>query len=412
MNTFKERANFVKTAVTKNKGAMPQISKDNAKEGVTTVKLKEAILADMPAAIKQLNSLRAGSKDRRAVDVSFGQYAQDKWGFSPEDNTQAPQSLFEALQVDPSRMTVDSLMTMPEFEEGYRWLVPEVIREAIRLGLRKEPAYQSLIAGEETVTQPTVIMPHINMSHAMPKKLGETETIPTGNVSFGQKTVQIHKVGTGLTISDEVQQQVSINLLALYLQDVGTKVNLALDTLAISTLINGDQADGSEAAPVIGVEATNDGFTYYDLLRAWVRLGILGRSPKGMISNENPALEILQLPEFKGFNGVSKTQNINLKTPVPQTQDYWVHGAMPSDNKLMMVDTSSALIKLNLNALRVESERIVNRQLQGTYVTLHTGFASLFRDARLLIDKSQAFSAAGFPEWMNAAQVQKETFKA
>ena len=41
-----------------------------------------SILSDMPSAVKQLDALRAGSKDRRAVDISFADFVKDKWGFS------------------------------------------------------------------------------------------------------------------------------------------------------------------------------------------------------------------------------------------------------------------------------------------------------------------------------------------
>lgn len=408
VEVFDERASFVKKAIQENAGKMPRKTADNA---VTVKELQNRILTDMPAAVKQLDALRAGSRDRASVEISFGEYVTDRWGFSADEKTGKPETLMQALGVNTSRATIDSLMTMPEFESGYKWLVPEIIRDAIRLGMRRDPLYKNLIAAEESVSSPSVTMPYINMSDAMPKKLGETESIPTGAISYGQKMVKVSKVGTGITISDEVQQQVSLNLISLYLQDVGVKMNGALDALAISTAINGDQADGSQAAPVIGVESTTAGFTYYDLLRAWIRMGLIGRTPEGIISNEGPALDILQLKEFQGFAGGNRLTDIKLQTPVPASQNYWIHGAMPDEKFVMLIDTSAALVKLNLNALRVESERIVSRQIEGTYVTVTTGFASLFRDARLIIDNEKAYASNKFPAWMDPAAMQKQTFK-
>jgi hypothetical protein len=307
-------------------------------------------------------------------------------------------------------LSLGGLMSMPEFEEGYRWLVTEIIREAVRLGLRKSPIYSKLIAGEETVNQPSVTMPFVNMSDAMPTIINEGETIPTGSVSFGQKSVKLFPVATGLKITDEVKQYVAINVLSLYLQDVGVKLNTALDALAIQTLINGDQKDGSESAPVIGVNTIGK-FEYIDLLTAWLRMGSIGRTPAGIISNEGPAKEILMLPEFKGFNGQNKLGNLNIDVPIPQNQSYWLNGVMPSTNQVMLIDTSAALIKLNASALKVESERIAERRIDGTFVNITTGFSSMFRDARVILDKSVAFSAQGFPSYMDLAALQRETFK-
>lgn len=404
--TFEKRAAAVHKSVTQNKGTAPR----NKAEGqLSGDEVRKNILIDIPAAVRQLDALRAGDRDRRALDISFADYARDRWGFSIAENG-SPDALYAALGVDPSQRSLESLMTMPEMPEGYRWLVPEVIREAIRLGLRKQPIYSNLIAAEETVNQPTIIMPHINMSDAMPKKIGEAETIPTGTVSFGQKTVKLTKVGTGLKITDEVRQYVSLNILSLYLQDIGVQTNLALDTMLIDVLINGDQADSSEAAAVVGVANTTTGLQYIDILRAWIRMGRIGRLPNAILSDEAMALEVLEMSEFKGFSGQSTTQRLVLKTPVPQSQNYFVHGAMPDTNKIMLIDGSSAAIKLNASALRVESERIAEKQLNGTYVSMVTGFANLFRDARVILDKSIAYSGNGFPTWMNVSSAENVNF--
>lgn len=396
-DTFDGRAAFVKAELAKTTGA------ESAEV------LRENIVVDLQSAIGQLDTMRAGTKDRRAVEVNLAEFAREKWGFAPSESG-APDSFYAAIGVNPSNASITSLMSTPDFNEGFRWLVPEVVREAVRLGLRKAPIYGSLIAAEETVLQPTVIMPHINLSDSMPKKLNEAESIPVGTTTFGEKTVKLQKVGTGIKITDEVQQYVSLNMLSLYLQDVGVKLGQALDTMAIATLINGDQADASEAAAVIGV-TTPGTLAYVDMLRTWIRLGRLGKMPKGFLSNEAMALEVLQLAEFKALAGISTLQKIQVQTPVPATQNAWIHGAMPATNKLLLIDPTSALIKLNSQALRVETERIASKQLNGTYVTLTTGFANLFRDGRVIIDKSLDITAAPFPTWMDVGAAENVAFK-
>lgn len=368
-----------------------------AAEGLLSAdQVRANVLNDMKSAVRQLDAFRKGGRDRRCVDLSFDQFAKLKFGFS------SGKSLMEALGVDYSSTTLESLSTMPEFDEGYRWLIPEVIRTAVRLGLRRNPVYPDLIAGEESVNQRQITLPHVNLSAATPENVGENETIPVGTVSFGERSVKIKKIGTGLRVSDEVQKYVSLNILALYLQDVGVKMGMGMDTLAIDALVNGDDSDDAFAAPVIGVETTST-IAYRDLLRAWLRLGRIGRTPTGMISNEGAALDVLLLDEFRRWSpNMSNAQtDISLKTPVPQSQDYYIHGAMPSGTKLGLIDKASAMIKLNATGLLVESERIAQRQITGTYVTQTTGFARLFRDAFLIIDASLAFSSNGFPAFMD-----------
>lgn len=405
---FDKRAAEVKSAFAKNKGIFPE----SAPEGQLDKKATRGyILQDLPAAVRQLDSLRTADKDRAPIDISLAQFAQDKWGFGMSESG-SPDSLYHMLGVQPGRHSIQSLMNMPEFQSEFRWLVPEVIREAIRLGLRKNPAYPSMIASEINVDQPKVTMPYINMSDAMVKKVGETETIPVGTTTFGQKDVKLHKLATGLKLSDEVVQFVPLNILSIYLQDVGVQLNYGLDTAMAEVMINGDQADGSEAAPVVGVNSVANGITYdNDLLKAWIRMSRMGRVPSAMVSNEEAAINILKLPEFKTRDTWVERNNINLQTPVPQTTNYFVHGAFPTGNQVVLVDPTSALVKLNAMALKVESERIVERQLSGTYVSLITGFANLFRDARLVINGADTLVNLPYPEFFNVDSVEQQTYK-
>lgn len=407
ISNFDKNASEVKKAVLANSGMLPT----GKTEGMLSAEqIRANILQDMRSFVKQAEALRAGSKDRKCIDISLGKMANLKYGFSYDEKTGAPEQFLAALGIDPAMHTVESLMTMPEFEEGYRWLVPEVIREAVRLGMRKSPIYPNLIAAEESVSQPKVTMPAINMSDSMPTEIGEAETIPVGSISFNQKDVKLIKVGTGIKVTDEVLMYVSLNLLSLYMQDVGVKLNTALDAMAIDTLINGDQPGGTDAIATVGVKAANT-LTYRDILTPWVRMSLLGRLPQNILANEEAALDILDLSEFKGFSGSNKMANINLQTPVPRDQSLYIHGAMPSGKKFMFVDKTSALLKLNAAGLKTESERIVNKQISGTYVTLTTGFATMFRDARLLLDYSQEIGTKNFPAWMTPSDVEKETFK-
>lgn len=371
--------------------------------------IRLAVNQDLPEAVRQMNAMRTSSNDGKMVDISLAEYGQEKWGFAPDDAGN-PTALYEALGIDLGNSTVNSLMNMPEFGSNYRWLVPEVIRDAVRLGLRKAPIYPKLISSEISVAQNKVTLPYLKLSDAMPKELSETETIPTGTIEYGDRVVSLSKVGTGLKVSDEVNDYVNLDVLQVYLQDMGVKMGLALDYRAILCLINGDQSDGSLSAATIGITSAGT-IDYKDILRGWIRMSRLGKTPKRMVSNENIALDILDLEEFKGFSGESKLGNITLDTPIPRAQAYNITGTMPEDNTLMLIDTSSALVKLNSSALRVESERVAERGLTGTYVNMTTGFANVFRDSRILIDASLAFASNGFPSWMDLTAYEQVNFK-
>lgn len=348
-------------------------------------------IKELPQTVQQLDAFRAGSNENKPVEISLGEFVQSRYGISMDD-------YLDKIGINTKVDTMQNLFTMPD--QSIRWLVPEIIRSAILTGVREAPFYPNVIASDQPINGLSAIMPMINMSDATPSRVNEAETIPLGDVSFGQKSVRIFKMGKGFKITDEVKNYVSLDVMAIFLRDFGVQLGYAMDTLAMDVLINGNQADGSESAPVIGVKDTAEGIQYKDLLRIWIRASRLGRSFRTMIGSEDEALNILDLPEFKIRMSGSTQATLNLKTPVPNSADFYIHPTVP-DSQVLMVDPSSALIKLTARQLMLESERIVSNQTEAIYASLTTGFSKMFLDAAVLLDSSLEFSDHGFPKYMD-----------
>ena len=357
-------------------------------------KTASAELAAVEQDVRYLENVRKGMSDRGlAEDASLSDLIMGKYNLSMGD-------FLTKVGVETNRDTINNLLTVPN--QGIKWLVPELIRDAITLGIRQAPIYPTLIASGQSVNALTVIMPQVNMSDAAPAKVNEGETIPLGTVSFGQKQVTLFKLGKGLKLTDELKNYVSMDVLSIFLRDFGIKLGYAQDVLAIDCLINGDKNDGSESAPVVGVLNTGS-IEYKDLLRIWVRAGRMGRNFSTLVADEEAAINTLALPQFSNWSVLPnyRTQQpihrMNLRTPIPQSSDFLIHGNVP-DGDILLVDKSSAMIKLNSQALMVESERIVSNQTEAVYASLTTGFAKVYRDAAIILDSSIQFN--GFPPYM------------
>lgn len=337
-----------------------------------------------------LDQSRRGNSDKLPVDVSFSELVTGKWGISVYE-------LLDKVGIDTRVSTMQNIFSMPD--QNVRWVVPEIIRTAILTGVRKAPFYPEIIASEQSVKGLSVTMPYINMSEAEPAKLNEAETMPLGNISYGQKEVKLFKVGKGIKITDEVKNYVSLDVMAIFLRDFGIQLGYSLDTLALDTVINGNKSDGSESAPTIGTDSGSS-IVYKDLLRIWVRGSRLGRNFNNLIGDEEQAIALLDLSEFKNRQSGTTQATLNVKSPVPNTANFWIHPGVP-ENQLLMIDKSAALIKLNAQALMLESERIVSNQTEAIYASMTTGFSKMSNDAAILLDSSQTFSNKGFPDSMN-----------
>lgn len=352
---------------------------------------KENLLKELPEMGKNLDAIRKGTNTELSADISMAEVVNERYGISMDQ-------YLSTLGINTRKDTLQNLFTMPD--QSVRWVVPEIIRAAITLGLRQAPFYPNIIAGDQPVNGLQVTMPYINMSDAAPARVNEAETIPLGTISYGQKQVSIFKIGKGIKITDEVKNYVSLDVMGIFLRDFGIQLGYAMDNLAIDTGINGDKIDGSESAPVIGVGTTSEGIQYRDLLRIWIRGSRMGRNFTSMIGGEDEALDILDLPEFKVRSNGTTEATLNLHTPVPNRADFWIHGGIPA-NQLMLIDKAAGMIKLTAQPLMLESERIVSNQTEAMYASLTTGFSKMYRDAIVMLDSSKAFSSNGFPDYMN-----------
>jgi hypothetical protein len=356
--------------------------------------------ADIQQMTQKMNAMRR--KDGNPVDISLADMVKHKHGVSLE-------AYMEDLGIQPNIDTIQNLVNLPD--PSVRFLIPEIFRESLRLGLRTSPIYPNIIAAEISVKQPTMIMPWFNMSEATPSRVGTAETIPQGNVSFASKSVTIGKMGKAIAIPYEVMQYVSVNLVSIFLQDFGIKLGMGIDSMAIDCLINGEQADGSESAAVIGVASAST-LTYKDILKVWLRMARIGRTPDSIIGGEDAALLTMDLAEFKNSpNTAAPFKTLDLKTPLPQRSNYFIHGNVPSNSQLI-IDSGASLIKLNAQPLLLENDREISNQTLLYTASLTTGFTTLYRDGRVRLNHSLAFSGANvFPAWMNPDAQQNTVIK-
>ena len=176
---------------------------------------KEKFIQELPGMVMLMDGIRRADNNQLPVEVTLAEVVQEKYGMDRE-------AFLEKIGVNTRISTMQNLFTMPN--QNIRWIVPEIIREAITLGMRQAPFYPNIIASDQPIAGLQATMPFINMSDATPSKVNEAETIPLGDVSFGQKTVSLFKIGKGFKLTDEVKNYVSIDVLGIYLRDFGVQL--------------------------------------------------------------------------------------------------------------------------------------------------------------------------------------------
>lgn len=336
---------------------------------------------NMEAFHRDMQKLRQQGKD-----LSLKQFLSECNG---ADYT--PERFYAEMGIDPRGMTVEKFLNTSDLT---RYLFPEVFRDAIVQGLEYTPFYGRLVTGEENIESTGITMPKmdwtgIDRDEVRLRDTNEAATITEGEIMVWQeKQVNIKKKARGLKQTYESLMFTPIDLARVYFTELGTTLGADLDRELVTIALNGDQADGSEAAPVIG--ATTAGtLVYRDLTRAWTRFKRIGRNSTVMLANEEDVLTILDMPEFQRTQGAGNTTpsnvTLNVVSPLPTSQDILVTDAVPA-GKIVLIDTAKAFVQLTAMPLLIETDRIVARQLNGEYVSIITGFANIFKDGRLVLD--------------------------
>jgi hypothetical protein len=121
-----------------------------------------------------------------------------------------------------------------------------------------------------------------------------------------------------------------------------------------------------------------------------------------MVTSETMALQILALAEFKptaGGLGAAAVTVDSRNRIIPNSLPHIISSDM-DDDEILFLDPSKAMLRCQFRGLLVESDRIVSRQISGTYASVMGGFVTISRDARIVMDDSIAFSGNGFPSYM------------
>lgn len=314
----------------------------------------------------------------------------------------------EALLLGHSEFSYGAPNNTSGINSDYRFILPELFLNAVRTGYQHTAQHNNWILGVENLSQETITMPQILRGDAMPSKVNEGANIPVGSLAFGKKKADVFKVGTGFSITDELLMSSSFNLMFEFLQETGNDMSIAADVLAIQILVNGEQADGSESAPVVGVENIGS-YAYKDFKRVFTRMKRLGTESSRVIAGEEDTIDVTAIDKFEGFQGGNKLASISTIVGVP---DQFQMDAFPTpEDQILFLNARRAMVKLLYRGLMVERRRNPQNQTEELFVSDWLNFAVVKRDARVLLDKSLAYATNKFPAYMDIDARIKQGFR-
>ena len=194
---------------------------------------------------------------------------------------------------------------------------------------------------------------------------------PEATLRTSPGLVKMHKRGRVLSSSYEALRGQRLELLTVTLGQIGAGIAAAQMSDAVDALINGDGVKEGIAS------ATSESLSYADFLALW---GSLAPFQLNVIAAGTDGIQkLLQITEFKdaqaglNFQGTGK-----LCTPLGATL---VHIPGMEAGKIIALDKNCALEMVQAGDVLIDSDKLIDRQLDKLSVSAIAGFARVFSGA-------------------------------
>lgn len=258
-------------------------------------------------------------------------------------------------------------------------LFPEYVKRCVVAGMTENSHLDSIIAATTSINT-TDYRP---IAVSAPKS-GDTVgnfavTAPGAELAVTEikpqnSLVALKKRGRLLNTAYEAVKFQRLELFAVALKQMGAFIAKSQLSDAVSTIISGD--GNGNAAKSITV-ATTGTLTYADLVKLWGEF--VNYNMNRLLIAPDVMAQLLKLNELKDPAAGLKFQGTS-RLITPFGAEVISTAAVPA-GKLIALDKDCALEMIICGDISVESDKLINQQLDRTAITSTAGFAKIFSDA-------------------------------
>lgn len=259
-------------------------------------------------------------------------------------------------------------------------LFPEYVSRAIKIGMEYANALPDITA---TVTKiegmdyrSIVSDPDEDTKEL--KVVNEGALLPRTTIKTQENLVKLLKRGRMLVSTYEALRFQRLDLFTVTLKQIGAYIARTQLADAVQVLLSGD---GNGNAANIITSATAGTLTYTDLIKLWTTL-----SPYELNTLLVPTAlmeKILAMPEMQDsqasldFHGTGR-----MITPMGAKL---IHIPSLDSDKIIGLDKTCALEMVQAGDVLVDYDKLIDRQLERTAISVISGFAKLFNDASVVL---------------------------
>lgn len=253
-------------------------------------------------------------------------------------------------------------------------LFPEFVARAVKQGISESNIIPEIVAATTHITgydyRSITTIP--SSDDVRMQNVAQGATIPATDILLNQDLVSLTKRGRMLRVSYEAIRQQRLDLFAVTLRQIGMAIAKEQLKDALTIVINGNTTVA--AAESFSIEG--EALTYSDLIKFWSKFEDMNLTT--MLVSPSTMSKILDLSEVRDkFNGEYMTSG-KIVLPFGTTL---VKTTCLNDNTIVGLDKSCALEMVVAQDLQLESDKLIDRQLERTAITSIAGFSKIFTGA-------------------------------
>ena len=249
-------------------------------------------------------------------------------------------------------------------------LFPEFVKRAVKLGM-DDPVLPEIVAAT-TVTNSLDYRAFSVNENSKPYSTATAPgaALPETSITLDGELVNLVKYGRVITTTYESIRQQRLDVFAVTLRAVGAQLAKAVIAQAVGVLTEG----------AVPVAMAGSAFNYAELINFWGKfekyeLTTLLASPK-------TAAALLGFEQMK-YQNVDLTSSATVKTNFGAVL---VKSAAVPDDVLIGLDKNCALEMINGSDIVLEVDKLLDRQVDRTAVSITTGFSKIVPEASMVLD--------------------------
>lgn len=254
-------------------------------------------------------------------------------------------------------------------------LFPEYVSRAVRQGAEQADLLAGIVAAVTNIDSMDyrTITSGPSEGDKTLRPVAEGAFLPQTEIKASDHLVRLHKRGRMLVASYEALRFQRLDLFTVTLRQIGAYIARAQLMDAVRVLLSGD--DGKSPAESVAAEGTSP--SYADLVNLWGAFAPYRMS--AMLASTPAVKDILKLSEFRdaaaglNFHGTGK-----LVSPLGAEL---LHVPEMEPGKIIGIDKSCALEKVQAGGVELDTDRLIDRQLERASVSVTAGFSKIFGGA-------------------------------